>query len=415
MANTKITALTALTGANSAPLDLLTLVDVSDATMAATGTNKSITRQELQTYNAGTLTTDVKVLDLSVTWNAAGVTFTGLKFNAVSTASAAGSLLMDLQLGGSTYFAFSKAGQLSLSQASVVGTPAIKIYDGRGFYAANGGIAFANDSGNNYLAAASGGLGTQITSGAAYAWTDSATSAVSTPDLFLFRDAANVLALRNSTTAQTLRVYNTWTDASNYERLGLTWASNVAEIGVAVAGTGTARNMDFLNASATTTSRVQMGTGTGRAPTIGTANVNTTAAGNVGAGEDDLITYALPTASLSAAGKGVHITAWGTTANNANAKTIKLYFGSLAIMTNALTINLAGVWRIEADVISTGTDAQDYVSQLVTTGAAGVALNDIEVGSHTQDDGAAITIKCTGTATDNNDILQEGMITTFLN
>jgi hypothetical protein len=97
MADTKITGLTALTGANSAPGDLLTLVDVSDTTMDAAGTNKSITRQELQTYNAGTLTTDVKVLDLSATWNNAGVTFTGLKFDVTNTASAAASLLLDLQ------------------------------------------------------------------------------------------------------------------------------------------------------------------------------------------------------------------------------------------------------------------------------------------------------------------------------
>ncbi len=99
MADTKISALTALTGANSAPTDLLTVVDVSDTTMAASGTNKSITRQELQTYNAGTLTTDVKVLDLSATWNGGAVVFTGLNFTVTDTASAATSLLMDLKIG----------------------------------------------------------------------------------------------------------------------------------------------------------------------------------------------------------------------------------------------------------------------------------------------------------------------------
>lgn len=35
----------------------------------------------------------------------------------------------------------------------------------------------------------------------------------------LVPDGANTLALRNSTTAQTLRLYSTYTDASNYERL----------------------------------------------------------------------------------------------------------------------------------------------------------------------------------------------------
>ena len=63
----------------------------------------------------GTITTDLKVLDLSVTWNAAGVTFTGLKFNATSTASAANSLLADFQIGGSTAVAVDKAGFLLIS------------------------------------------------------------------------------------------------------------------------------------------------------------------------------------------------------------------------------------------------------------------------------------------------------------
>ena len=40
-------------------------------------------------------------------------------------------------------------------------------------------------------------------------------------DVILARDAANALALRNSTAAQQFNLYNTYTDASNYERLEL--------------------------------------------------------------------------------------------------------------------------------------------------------------------------------------------------
>lgn len=408
MANSKITALTALTGANSAPLDLLTLVDVSDATMAASGTNKSITRQELQTYNAGTLTTDVKVLDLSVTWNAAGVTFTGLKFNATSTASAANSLLADFQIGGSTAVAIDKAGFLQISPKT---SPYYIWYIDASRY-----MATASAS---YLQIGNTGIAVNVSNSHLYLAGDinfQSTFAVTggNVDLIVARDAANTLAIRNSTNAQTLRLYNTYTDASNYERGFKRFASNVLEIGVEVAGTGTARNMDLLNAGVSTASRVQMGTSTGRAPIVGTANVNNTAVGNAGSGEDDLITYSLPANSLSGNGKGVHITAWGTTANNANAKTLKLYFGAV-MLTNSLTVNLAGVWRIEADVFRTGSNAQDYVSQLVTTGAAGVALNDIEVGSLTQTDSGAITIKCTGEATSDNDIVQEGLFVKFIN
>jgi hypothetical protein len=56
MADTKISGLTALTGANTASGDLLTIVDISDTAMAATGTNKKITLTELQSapVSAGT-------------------------------------------------------------------------------------------------------------------------------------------------------------------------------------------------------------------------------------------------------------------------------------------------------------------------------------------------------------------------
>lgn len=63
-----------------------------------------------------------------------------------------------------------------------------------------------------------------------------------TADLTIGRDAANTLALRNGANAQSFNVYNTFTDASNYERLAIRWSGNVAYIGAQNAGTGVARN-----------------------------------------------------------------------------------------------------------------------------------------------------------------------------
>jgi len=62
---------------------------------------------------------------------------------------------------------------------------------------------------------------------------------------FLF-GGTNLLEQRNSTSAQTFRLYNTFTDSSNYERGFIRWNSNVLEIGTEVAGTGTARNLRVL-------------------------------------------------------------------------------------------------------------------------------------------------------------------------
>lgn len=73
-------------------------------------------------------------------------------------------------------------------------------------------------------------------------------STTSSSDILLQRDAAGILAQRNGVSAQTLRVYNTFTDASNYERGIFDWqgSSNVLSIGTEKAGTGSTRGMRFL-------------------------------------------------------------------------------------------------------------------------------------------------------------------------
>jgi len=228
MADQKVTALTALTGANSAPEDLLTLVDVSDTTMDAAGTNKRITRHELQTYSAGTLTTDVKVLDLSATWNASGVTFTGLKFNVTDTASNITSLLLDLQVGGSTKVSVTKSGQINIPNTSQIDSSTAAFIN---FKIGGSTKHFSLDANN----------GPKIISVRALNWASTNDAESGSIDLSLYRDAASILAQRNGTNAQTFRLYNTYTDASNYERLAISWGSNIVSIKPENAGTGSAR------------------------------------------------------------------------------------------------------------------------------------------------------------------------------
>lgn len=140
-----------------------------------------------------------------------------------------------------------------------------------------------------------------------------------------------------------------------------------------------------------------------------TPYVDTTAVGNVGTGVDTLITYDLPANTLSTDGKGVRITVWGSIANNANAKTLRLWFGTANIISYDFPTNATDRWRIVALVFRTATDAQDCDAQLVS-----ITEQDHEFSAETQDDGAAITIKCTGEATSNNDIVQEGLLVEVL-
>ena len=67
-----------------------------------------------------------------------------------------------------------------------------------------------------------------------------------TADVILARDAANTLAQRNGANAQTFRLYTTYTDASNYERLSVVGnAGSVFQIITQNAGTGVSRALRF--------------------------------------------------------------------------------------------------------------------------------------------------------------------------
>lgn len=74
------------------------------------------------TIASGTKTTSAPVLDATQTWNNAAVTFTGMKMNVTDTASAAASLLMDLQVGGSGRFTVNKLGLFSAASSFALNT-----------------------------------------------------------------------------------------------------------------------------------------------------------------------------------------------------------------------------------------------------------------------------------------------------
>ena len=182
-----------------------------------------------------TVTASTPVLDLTQTWNSGGVTFTGLKFNVTNTASATGSLLLDLQVGASSKFAVDKVGQVigvvgsaSVPTYTFAGGTSTGIYTESGLFKVSiGGVEkFALDNSRLYL------------SGEAIGWGG---------DTYIFRDAVDILAQRNGTNDQTFRVYNTFVDASNYERGVLDWSTtaNTLTIGTQQAGSGTARDVSL--------------------------------------------------------------------------------------------------------------------------------------------------------------------------
>lgn len=148
----------------------------------------------------------------------------------------------------------------------------------------------------------------------------------------------------------------------------------------------------------------KMGTGTARPSLVGVINLDVTAVASATAGPNDLITYSLPANSLTAAGRGIRIYAWGTTTNNADAKTLTLNFGSQEVLTQAMTVNEANTWEIEAIIARTGASTQDVFAKV--TQLTGTALRKGTVTAGTQTETGAIIIKCTAT----EEITQEGLL-----
>lgn len=68
-------------------------------------------------------------------------------------------------------------------------------------------------------------------------------------DLFLRRDSANTLGLRNGVNAQAFNIYNTFTSLANNELLSISYIANVAQIQSGKNGAGTIRDLSIGTAN----------------------------------------------------------------------------------------------------------------------------------------------------------------------
>jgi hypothetical protein len=124
-----------------------------------------------------------------------------------------------------------------------------------------------------------------------------------------------------------------------------------------------------------------------------TLHVSTTQAAT-GANTDatDLWTYSLPANTLSADGKGLRVTVFGTFAANGNTKIVKVKFGATEVVSYS---NVAqNVWTATIPVLRTGASAQLANGTFVA--GAGLSHANISVTTPAADTTAAITISVVG-------------------
>jgi hypothetical protein len=148
------------------------------------------------TLGGETVTTSKPVLNLSQTWNAAGVTMTGIRFNVTNTASATDSRVLDIARAGTSRFYVTPAGQIVSAQEA--NQTAHQLYS----------ITPHNINGWWFLADGSTG-GFYMGSGQIARWgsASSFNSTSGTVDAGIARDAAGVLKITDggSSTLRNLR------------------------------------------------------------------------------------------------------------------------------------------------------------------------------------------------------------------
>jgi hypothetical protein len=160
------------------------------------GTSERLTLAQMFALSTGAVVADTPLLNVAQTWNNAAVAFTSLKLNITDTASAAASLLMDLQVGGATKFKIDKSGGLFMPAGMFITALSA------------GNLTISPSPGWPLQIASSGGL--LLSSGGPIRWSVF-------PETQLVSNTTGVLEQRNSTNAQAFRIYNTYTDASNNE------------------------------------------------------------------------------------------------------------------------------------------------------------------------------------------------------
>jgi len=194
------------------------------------------------------------LLDLSGTWNTTGIA-RGILLNVTDTASNAGSLLADFRVSGTSRFSVSKTGSVLVSNGTGTYTSANPFLTLRNassnsavFFpgAIDGAVGVSVGGVTRFFFGAGTGAGIEIPSTQSLAFVNPGVSVFST----LVQDSTSpqAIAQRNGTNAQAFRLYNTFTDASNFERGFMRWNSNVLEIGTEAGGTGAVRQVSFTGA-----------------------------------------------------------------------------------------------------------------------------------------------------------------------
>jgi hypothetical protein len=201
------------TGGGGSPAGSGTEIQYRDGSsfgaMAGTAWNQA---NRALTITGATVTTSNPILNLTQTWNAGAVTFTGILFNVTNTASAVASRLFDLQIGGVSSAYVDREGSVFFGRPRSTEYGFLRGDGTNGWSIGGAGIAqIIGKPGNSRVGTIAGqtfyiGLDGAGNTGGSVA---------------LINDASNILAQREGLQAQESRIYGSFASATNFQRLSI--------------------------------------------------------------------------------------------------------------------------------------------------------------------------------------------------
>ena len=191
--------------------------------------------------------------NVQLDWATSTTAYTGLKLNATQTGGAnsnANTNLLDLQVDGTSKFKINSNGEAVLSSNTYSVNPILRInsHNNNPIISVDhsGGVSNLSGCRIKSLSVDAISVGTAGINSSNFTENNAINFA---GDFVLLKEASGTLAQRNSTNAQTYRLYNTYTDASNYQRTSINDDSTGLIINQEYAGTGELRTnlLDIQN------------------------------------------------------------------------------------------------------------------------------------------------------------------------
>ena len=197
------------------------------------------------------ITTSEPMFGGSQEWNDAGVTFEGFTLDITNTLADSASVAFAIKDAGTTKFHVDEIGGVSCNGLELFNTGVAGAYLRSGSQ-----ILYCRfGTGDDRLGFSQVNKSLYLSKDYAFGISDSDNVVGSTIDTRWYRDAAQTWATRDGVNPCAVNIYNTYTDASNYERVGMWWDSNTFKIETQALGTGTLRNLQL---SGGTTNRARL-------------------------------------------------------------------------------------------------------------------------------------------------------------